>query len=296
MATRVAVLGLGIMGSEMARNAARAGLETVGWDRKPEHALALAPNGVNAAKTPQDAVQGADVVVTMVADGNAVLSVMENYGAFAAMKAESCWVQMSTIGVEGTQSAVRLASTRPEIAFVDAPVSGSRGPAEEGKLVILASGDRARGGEAIQEFFDAIGSRTHWLGEAGKGTRMKLLFNAWLGMLGEAVAEVAIFGESLGISPKDFATLAQGGPLVPPWAAAKLEKIASNKTQEPEFPLRWAHKDILLALSAAGEERSRLPVLNKIAITWADAVGEFGAYDLSAIYLALQKPQEVAGP
>jgi 3-hydroxyisobutyrate dehydrogenase len=288
MSASVAVLGLGIMGSAMVRDAARAGLHVVAWDRKPEVALALSSVGAHAARTLREAVHDVEVVVTMVPDADAVLSLMEGQQAFSAMKAGAAWVQMATIGAEGTDRALRLAATRPEIAFVDAPVSGSKGPAEEGKLVILASGDPGHARNAVSQFFDSIGSRTHWLGEAGQGTRMKLLFNAWMAILNEAVAEVAVLAGSLGTNLEAFASLAQGGPLVPAWALGKLTKIAEDKMREPEFPLRWAHKDVSLALSAAGQQRSRLPVLNEIATVWGKALDQFGADDLSAIYLALQ--------
>ncbi len=194
---------------------------------------------------------------------------------------------MSTIGVEGTERALRLAATRSEVTFVDAPVSGSKTAAEQGKLLILASGDRERAGAAVQRFFDAAGT-TQWLGAAGAGTRMKLLFNAWIAIMMEGVAEIAILADTLGVEQQRFASLATGGPLVPPWALAKMKKIAENKTAETEFPLRWADKDVRLALSAAGEERSRLPMLSAIDTRWARAVERFGGDDLSAIYLALR--------
>ena len=222
-----------------------------------------------------------------VSTPEAVLSVMKEREALAAMKPGAAWIQMSTIGVEGTERAWRLAQTRPEIVFVDAPVSGSKTAAEEAQLVILASGDQARAGAGVQQFFDAIGTKTHWLGSVGQGTRMKLMFNAWMGILNEGVAEVSILGDLLGIDQGQFASLVTGGPLVPSWAVAKMRKIKEGRTAEPEFPLRWAHKDVELALGAAGEARSRLPILQRIDATWADAEHDFGTQDLSAIYVAL---------
>jgi 3-hydroxyisobutyrate dehydrogenase len=284
---KIAFLGLGIMGSEFARTSARSGMQAAGWDRTPAHAAALAPDGVRPAKTAADAAADADVVVTMVADGAAVLDVMEAQGAFAAMRSGASWVQMSTIGVEGTDRALRLAASRTDVTFIDAPVSGSKALAQQGKLLILASGDRERAGAAVQRAFDALGT-TQWLGEAGQGTRMKLLFNAWIAIMMEGVAEAVILADALGIDPQRFASLVSGGPLVPPWALAKMKKIAENKTSETEFPLRWADKDVRLALSAAGEERARLPMLNTIDAQWSRAVERFGGDDLSAVYLALR--------
>jgi 3-hydroxyisobutyrate dehydrogenase len=228
MCANVAVLGLGIMGSAMARDAARAGMDVNAWARNPDRAARLASGKLHPATTPIDAVRDTDLVVTMVSDADAVLDVMQERGTLAAMKSGAAWVQMSTIGVEGTDRAMRLAATRPEIVFIDAPVSGSKELAEEGKLVILASGDQTRAGAIVQRYFDAIGSHTFWLGSAGQGTRMKLMFNAWLAVLMEGVAEVAILGNSLGVAPERFASLASGGPLVPPWAIAKLKKIAEK--------------------------------------------------------------------
>ena len=294
MCANVAVLGLGIMGSAMARDAARAGMNVTAWDRSPDRASRLAADKVHLTPTPVNAVPHADVVVTMVSDADAVLNVMQERGAFAAMKSGAAWVQMSTIGVEGTDRALRLAATRPEIVFVDAPVSGSKEQAEEGKLIVLASGDHTRTGTAVQQFFNAIGAQAFWLGNAGEGTRMKLMFNAWLAVLMEAVAEVAILGDALGVDPERFVSLTLNGPLVPPWASAKLKKIADKRTAETEFPLRWAHKDVRLALAAAGEDKSHIPVLNQIAATWADALPDFGTNDLSAIYLALRQQQATA--
>jgi 3-hydroxyisobutyrate dehydrogenase len=283
----VTILGLGIMGSAFARTAARRGLQVTGWDRAPENAAALAPDGVRAANTAAEAVSNADVVVTMVPDADAVMDVMDAHGAFAAMRAGAAWVQMSTIGVEGTDRALRLAATRDDVTFVDAPVSGSKPVAEQGKLLVLASGDRERAGAPVQQFFDALGT-AQWLGAAGAGTRMKLLFNAWIAIEMEGVAELAILADALGVDLPRFAALAAGGPLVPSWAIAKIKKITDGTTAQTEFPLRWADKDVRLARSAAGEQRSRLPMLGTIDAVWADAVDRYGADDLSAIYVALR--------
>ena len=136
----------------MARSAARDGLDTTAWDRSPGRASGLASANLRIALSVRDAVQDADVVVTMVSNANAVLSIMTEREGLAAMKSGAVWIQMSTIGVEGTERAWRLAGIRPEIGFLDAPVSGSKAAAEQGKLVILASGDQARAGATAQPF------------------------------------------------------------------------------------------------------------------------------------------------
>jgi 3-hydroxyisobutyrate dehydrogenase len=287
MSMKISILGLGIMGAAMARGAAPGGLETTAWNRSPERASSLASNKIQIAQRARDAVQDADIVVTMVSNAEAVLSIMKEQEVLPSMKPGAVWIQMSTIGVEGTERAWRLAGTRPEIGFLDAPVSGSKAAAEQGKLVILASGDQGRVGAAAQPFFDAIAVQTHWLGDVGQGTRMKLLFNAWIAALMEGAAELSILGDALGIDLGRFVSLVSGGPLFPAWAVAKLQKIKEGRTAETEFPFRWAHKDVQLALTAAGEARHRLPILNQIDSIWAEAEPGFGAYDLSAIYLSL---------
>ena len=287
-APRVAVLGLGTMGSLFARNAARAGMRVTVWDRTLQPRT-TAGEHVQAAASAAEAAREADAVVTVLLDAEAVLSVMREQGAFNAMKAGSTWLQMSTIGVEGTEQAMLLTATRPEIGFVDAPVSGSRYAAEKGNVVVLASGDRDRASVAVQPFFNAIAGKVHWLGEAGQGTRIGLLFNAWIGILIENIAEVATLAQALGIEPQRFAELVSGGELVPPWALEKLQKIVENRTSEVEVPLRLAEKNVLLALAAAGVARPRLPILNQIAVTWAEVAPDFGAADISALHLALQQ-------
>jgi 3-hydroxyisobutyrate dehydrogenase len=208
MSAKISILGLGIMGAAMPRSAARGGLNATAWNRSPERASSFASDKVQIAQCARDAVQHQDIVVTMVSNADAVLSTMKEREVLPAMKPGAVWIQMSTIGVERTERALwRLAGTGPEIGFLDAPVSGSKAAAEHGKLVIPASGDQGRAGATAQPFFDAIAVQTHWLGDVGQGTRMKLLFNAWIAVLIEGVAEVSILGDALGIDLGRFASL-----------------------------------------------------------------------------------------
>jgi 3-hydroxyisobutyrate dehydrogenase len=226
------------------------------------------------------------LVVTILFDADAVLDVMGDEHAFDAMKPGATWVQMSTIGVAGTERAIALAAGRPDVAFVDAPVSGSKDSAEQRQLVVFASGDHDRARAIVQPFFDAIARDVHWLGAAGQGTRMGLLFNAWIGILIENIAEVTALAHALGIETRRFVELVSDGSLVPPWALAKFRKIVDDRTGEVEVPLRLAHKNVLLALAAAGTERPKLTVLDHIATKWADVIPSFGDSDISALYLS----------
>jgi 3-hydroxyisobutyrate dehydrogenase len=167
----VAVLGAGgTMGGAMARNVMAAGMTVRAWNRTRERAEALAGDGAHLAATPAEAADGADVVLTMLADGDAVIGAMDgDDGALRAMADGAVWLQTSTIGEEATARCVALAEGAG-VPFVDAPVLGTKAPAEQGALIVLASGpDAVR--ERVRPVLDAIGQRTMWVGDAGAGTR-----------------------------------------------------------------------------------------------------------------------------
>ena len=280
----VAVLGTGIMGSAMARNLAAAGLRTMVWDRSSEATAPLADAGALVAPSPQDAVREARVVITMLPTAD-VVNLVVFAAAAAAFADGAVWAQMGTIGLAATSGiGERLGRIRSDVMFVDAPVSGSKGPAEAGQLLILASGPPAA--EAIvRPAFSAIGRKTVWLGEAGQGTRMKMVVNAYLATLVEGVAEALELAERLGIDPAALEDAIEGGPLDAPLADAKLHKMKSGD-YTPEFPLEWALKDVDLAIAAAGADR--LPLLEALSRHWRAAVeAGHGRDDISAVRLAL---------
>jgi 3-hydroxyisobutyrate dehydrogenase len=283
-ASTVAVLGTGIMGSAMARNLVAAGLRTTVWDRSAAATAPLATAGAPAAASPQDAIAGARVVITMLPDAGAVDSVM-TADALSAFAPGAVWAQMGTIGLAATAKFDSMMTLlRPDVLFVDAPVSGSKGPAEAGQLLILASGPAAA--EAVTApAFAAIGRKTVWLGPAGQGSRMKLVVNSYLSFLIEGVAEALELGRRLGIDPAGLDAVLEGGPLDAPLADAKLHKIARGDLA-PEFPLEWALKDVDLALAAA--EGTPLPMLQALSRQWHAAVDAgYGRDDVSAVRLAL---------
>jgi 3-hydroxyisobutyrate dehydrogenase len=284
----VAVLGTGIMGSAMARNLIAAGIRTTVWDRSAEVTARLAGAGALAAPSPQDAVRDARVVITMLPTADAVESVIFDGGVAEAFARGAVWAQMGTIGVAATvQAAARLGRVRPDVMFVDAPVSGSKGPAEAGQLIILASGPPEA--EAItRPAFSAIGGKTVWLGAAGQGSRMKLVVNSYLSILVEGVAETLQLASDLGIDAGQLAEVIEGGPLDAPLADAKLHKMERGDFA-PEFPLEWALKDVDLAIAAA--EGDRLPLLEALSRQWRAAVeAGHGREDISAARLALGNP------
>jgi 3-hydroxyisobutyrate dehydrogenase len=281
----VAVLGTGIMGSAMARNLAAAGFRTTGWDAYAPAVDPLRAAGVTVAASVTDAVRDAGVVITMLPTSAAVDAVVFDRGMLEALAPRAVWAQMGTIGVRATTAiATQVGERRPDVLFVDAPVSGSRGPAEAGQLLILASGpDQAR--EIVAPAFGAIGSKTVWLGEAGQGSRLKLVVNAYLAMLVEGVAETLELAERFGVDSTAAGYLIEVGPHDTPFSDAKLHKMVTGD-YAPEFPLEWAVKDLELALAEAGGKAPR--VLSALAEEWQAAVDAgHGRDDVSVARLAV---------
>jgi 3-hydroxyisobutyrate dehydrogenase len=279
-APRVAVLGLGTMGAGMARSLLRAGLPVDVWNRTPERAAGVAASGAVAHADPADAVVGAGVVITMLADAAAVRSVALDQGMLAAMRPGAVWAQMGTIGVAATQELAAVAERRADVSFVDAPVSGSRAPAEAGELVILAAGPEGVR-TALEPVFGAVGQATRWLGETpGAASRLKLVVNTWLMFLIEGAAEVMALADSLEVDQAEVLGLLGTGRMSSAVAAAKARKMDIGD-DSPDFALEWAVKDMSLALDAA-PDRS-LTVLAALRDRWQGLVDQgLGGLDTSA--------------
>lgn len=266
----VAVLGMGTMGVPMARNLLRAGLGVRVWNRSPAKALALASEGARVASSPAAAAASADVLITMMADGAAVDAVMNRSGgALSALRPGAVWIQMSTIGVEYSDHLADLAA-RHDVAFVDAPVSGSSEPAEQGQLLILASGAgpvRSR----VEPIFEILGRQTLWLERVGDGSRLKLALNNWLAVLVEGMAETLTLSSALGLDPHLFVNAVAGGPLSSAYAINKANAMLDGDFV-PGFPLRHAVKDAALANDAAYDEGLELPLTEALLRRWQQAV------------------------
>lgn len=246
----VAVLGTGIMGSAMARRLIVANLRTTVWDSSPSATSPLREAGAQVARSPDMAVQEAAIVITMLPTADVVNEVIFDGKVAEAFSPGAVWAQMGTIGLGATiELARRLRDLRPDVLLVDAPVSGSKGPAEAGQLLILASGPAAASA-ILKPAFSAIGRKTVWLGDVGQGSRMKLVVNAYMSALIEGVAEALELADRLGVDSSKLAEAIEGGPLDAPIADAKLHKMERGDFA-PEFPLEW--------LSRMWTLHSRLP-------------------------------------
>ncbi|WP_281399622.1 NAD(P)-dependent oxidoreductase [Saccharopolyspora phatthalungensis] len=247
--TTVAFLGTGTMGTPMARNLLAAGFPVRVWNRTLAKAEPLSADGATVAETPAQAAEGADVLITMLL--NTAATVEAGRAAVAALPPDAVWVQMGTLGLAG-MSEVRAAADG--VTVVDAPVLGTKLPAEQGELVVLAAGPpEVR--DRVQPLFDAVGKRTLWLGEdaaAATATRLKLVVNNWILIITNAVGESAALAGELGVDTADFLAAIKGTATDCPYAHVKAAAII-NGDFTPSFPLRGASKDAELIIEAAGD-------------------------------------------
>ncbi|GAA1205670.1 NAD(P)-dependent oxidoreductase [Prauserella alba] len=281
-AATVAFLGAGgLMGLPMARNLTHAGFAVRAWNRSREKTEPLsADDGVVVTDDVAAAVTGADVVVTMLADTGAVIEALG--GELDALADDALWLQTSTVGVDGTRRLAELAAAH-DVTFVDAPVLGTKAPAESGDLVVLASGpDDVH--ERADAVFDAIGKKTIWVGEAGAGSRLKLVANAWVMSLVEATAETVALAEGLDVDPQLFLDSVAGGPLDLPYLQAKGAMMIARNF-EPSMKLALAAKDARLIDDAADEAGLDLPMLRTIRHRFGEGVADHGDEDMAATYL-----------
>jgi 3-hydroxyisobutyrate dehydrogenase len=280
----VAVLGTGIMGAPMARNIARAGMAVRAWNRTPERARQLEGDGVQVASTVAEAVEGADVVLTVLADADATLAVGgEALPAAAKAGRDPVWMQSGTIGLKAIQRCADLAQ-RHGVALVDAPVLGTRKPAEDGALVVLAAGAE----EAVQRcspVFSAVGQRTVHAGAApGDATRLKLVANAWVLALTQATAETVALAEALGVDVDRLLEALHGGLMDVPYFGIKSAMMRRDE-YPPSFTLRLAAKDAALIREAVAETQADLPLTTTVAERLAAGVeAGYGDEDMAATY------------
>ncbi|GAB2554229.1 NAD(P)-dependent oxidoreductase [Nocardia heshunensis] len=283
--TTVAILGTGTMGAGMARSLQRAGITTRVWNRTLAKAEPLAAEGITVLVDAAEAVKDADVVITMLSDGAAVLSSMA--AAAPGLRAGQIWLQTSTVGIEPTTELASLAE-RHQLRLIDAPVIGTRQPAENGQLLVLAAGDRQALADATP-VLDAVAARTIPLGdnaEAATASRLKLVVNSWVLATTVATAEAIALAEGLGLDTTAFAALVQGSAVDSPYLQVKANAIAAGDFT-PNFGLDMAAKDAVLIADAAEAVGVRTDVIDAVAARLRRSVEDgLGEKDVSATYLS----------
>ena len=281
----VCVLGTGIMGAAMARNLARTGHEVTVWNRSPDKAAPLTADGIRIAGTPAEAVADADAIVTMLHDGPAALGVMRQ--AAPALRPGTRWIQSTTAGIDGIAELAAFAAEH-DLVFFDAPVLGTREPAEAGKLTVLAAGPNDDA--AANAVFDAVGAKTVWLGANGadgSASRLKLVANSWVLVLTHGIGEVLALAKGLGVDPQRFFALIEGGPLDAGYAHAKGGLILGGDTANTSFGLDTAEKDARLIVEAARSNGVRLDLGEAGAERFRRASAQgHGDEDMAASYFA----------
>jgi len=285
----VAVLGTGIMGAAMVRNILAADMEVRVWNRTREKAEPLAEDGAKVADSPAEAAEGASFVITMLADAATVEeAVTGGESPLHALAEDGIWLQMSTVGAEGSD---RLGEIAVEYGatYVDAPVLGTKEPAEQGQLIVLASGPE-EALERCQTIFDAISSKTLWLKPAGQGSRLKLVTNSWLvGLLG-VLAETIALAQAVGVDPSRFLEAIEDSPVGAPYAQMKGQMMIQEDFPT-SFSLNLARKDATLLLDAAEAHGLRLPIAEAAAAHFDEAINAgYGEEDMAAVYEAA-KPE-----
>lgn len=277
----VAVLGAGsTMGFAMARNMLRAGIAVRAWNRTADKAQPLTADGAEVLRSPAEAADGVGIIVTMLADADAVI---ESVGpALHAAADGAVWLQMSTIGEPGTDRCIEIAREHG-VGFLDAPVLGTKQPAEEGTLVVLASGPEELRGRA-QPVFDAVGQKTIWVGAAGAGSRLKLVVNSWVLTVTEGTAETIALAEGLGLDPSLLFEAIAGGALDLPYLRVKGNAML-QRNFDPAFRLELAAKDARLVEDSARRAGLDLPVLAAVAQRMTEGAKEHGDKDMAATYL-----------
>ena len=291
---KVAVLGTGIMGQGVVRTLLREGHDVTAWNRTRDKAEPLGGVGATVVDTAREAVDGAEVVVTVLFDGEAVLSVLREatsaVDATAASGAEAdgpVWVQASTIGAADTARVVDLAAERG-VPLVEAMMLGTKKPAETGTLVMLAAGASdllAR----VQPVLDAMGAKTITAGgSVGQGTALKLAANAWIASVTAAAAQSLALTRTLGLDPQLFLDAIEGGQADTPYAHIKGASMIAGE-YPAQFALDGLRKDVSLMREAAtaadaGFDTSLLEALASLYATASDR--GHGGDDIAAVRTA----------
>lgn len=280
---RVAVLGTGTMGAGMARSAKRGGHDVIAWNRTRSKAEPLTDDGIEIADSVTYAVGGADVVITMLYDADSVLAVTDEL--VGAISPDSVWLQAATVGVDGIN---RIADEADGAPLLDAPMLGTKAPAEQGKLVPLVSGP-ADLIEKARPVLDAIGTKTVVAGSSiGDGSALKLACNAWVLSVTAAAAQSVALAQAQGIDPQLVLEAIKDGAADSPYLQMKGGSIIAGDFT-PSFELDGGRKDLGLITAAAGANDVPSALLDGLN-TLFDRASELGAGDddLAAVYRAFR--------
>ncbi|WP_229087421.1 NAD(P)-dependent oxidoreductase [Curtobacterium sp. GD1] len=277
---RVTVLGTGAMGAGVAGSLLREGHTVTVWNRSADKAAPLGEQGATVADDPGAAVADAEVVLLTLFDTDAVVDVLEASAGDAPT--DAVWVQCSTIGVAGTETVVQLAA-KYGITLVEAMMLGTKAPAEQGTLTMLAAGP-ADVLDRIDPVLDAIGAKTVRAGDqVGAGTALKLAANAWIASITAATGQSLAVAKSLGLDPALFLEAIDGSASDSVYAHTKGGSIIEGSFPA-QFALDGLRKDIGLITDAARSTGVSTVLLDALGRVYADAsAAGHGGDDIAAV-------------
>jgi len=280
---KIAFIGTGIMGSRMAHNLLKNNYDLIVCNRTKENAETLIRNGAKWAASPFEAALNADILFTMLSEPQVVKdTAFGKNGFLSGMKKGSLWVDCSTVNPEFSKE-MALKANESGIRFIDAPAAGSKQPAEQGELIFFTGGNK-NDFEEVKPILEKMGKKILYLGEAGKGTSMKMVVNLLLGAAIASFSEAMILGESLGFDRETILGVLIGASVTAPYLTAKKEKFLMNK-YETEFPLKLMYKDLRLIQEAAVHCNINIPVTEVVKKLFFEAnQNGYGELDFSALY------------
>lgn len=289
---KIGFIGLGIMGSRMAGNLASEGYELYVNNRSKNKAEELIKDDhVIWKDTPVQVAEESDVLFTMLSSPEVVRKLaLGDDGFLFHMRTDAIWVDSSTVNPSFSEEMTALSKER-DIKFLDAPVAGSKDPAEKGELLFLVGGEKATV-DFCAPLFQVMGKKYIHTGENGKGSSLKMVFNLLLGQAMYAFSEGMNLGQSLGLDQSLLLDVLLQSPVVAPFIALKRDKMEQGE-YDAEFPLQWMQKDLELASQTAYEQELALPAVNVIKEIYGFAKQEgYSEKDFSAIYEFLDKKRD----
>ena len=286
---KIGFIGLGIMGSRMAANLLKKGHELVVYNRSKDKAQALLADGADWADSPAEVAKRVNILFTMLSKPDAVAEValIGTHAFLDKLPPRSLWVDCSSVNPSFSKLMAAEATERKG-RFLDAPVAGSKGPAEQGQLLFFAGGGK-EDVATVKPLLECMGKAVYHIGGHGMGSAMKMVNNLLLGQAMVAFSEALVFGESLGITKQAMFDTLASSPAMAPFLNFKRKKLEQNDFSV-EFPLQWMHKDLHLAAETAYETGAALPAANcaKELFTLAMRAG-LGEQDFTAVYKVLKE-------
>ncbi len=283
-------IGLGIMGSRMALTLLKKGHQLIVHNRTQQKADAVVAAGASWAASPTDLAKSVNIVITMLSTPQAVKDMALGPGGFLDRLPEGgLWIDCSTVNPSFSRTMAQEAG-RKKIRFLDAPVAGSKVPAEMGQLIFFVGGSKTDLDEA-RPLLEAMGKAVYHIGETGMGTAMKMVNNLMLSHAMAAFSEAIVLGDSLGIPRNQLFDTLLASPVTAPFLSLKRAKLESGN-YDPEFPLRWMYKDTQLVSDTAYETGAALPIVNVVKELYALAARKGMAdLDFSAVFKVLSEKQ-----